>query len=68
MLTTIASLVLLLSGSPLTGAQNESAAREQSVETVDFCNLFRYPARYDGKTGKVTATYSVDLERVVFFR
>lgn len=66
MRTALAFLVLVLSGSQLTAAQNEVGAKEQPVETVDFCDLFRYPARYDGKTVKVTATYVADLERAIF--
>jgi len=63
----IAFLVLVLSCSQFTGAQTGSAIKEQSVQTVDFCDLFRYPARYEGKTVKVTATYSVDMENAAFY-
>jgi hypothetical protein len=62
----IAFLVLLLSGSPLAVAHNGADTKQQSFETVDFCDLFRYPANYDGKVVKVTATYVSDLEGAVF--
>src|ERR1700735_3573861 len=62
----IAFLVLLLFGSPLAGAQNGTDLKEQTIETVDFCDLFRYPAHYDGKIVKVTATYVSDLEGAIF--
>lgn len=38
----------------------------ESVETVSFCDLFRDPARYVGRTVETTAIYTKDLERVTF--
>jgi len=64
---TIAFLILILSGGRLAGAQDGTEVKEQSVETVDFCDLFRYPSRYDGRMVKVTATYVSDFESARFF-
>ncbi len=34
---------------------------------MDFCDLFRYPARCRCKTVETTAIYIVDIEHVAFF-
>lgn len=63
---TLAGLALLISVRWLTAAQNGATTKEESVQSVDFCDLFRDPARYNGKTVKVTATYVSDLEGARF--
>jgi hypothetical protein len=63
---TIAFLFLVLAGSPLARAQDRDSTTHET-ETVDFCDLTKYPDRYDGKTVQVSATYASDTERAIFF-
>jgi hypothetical protein len=63
---TLAFLFLVLAGSPLARAQDRDSTA-QETETVNFCDLTKYPDRYDGKTVRVSATYVSDLESAIFF-
>lgn len=66
--------MLLGSGGVATGQEHPSNVPEgiggvesvESIETVSFCDLFQYPARYVGRTVKTTAVYVSDVERVAF--
>lgn len=63
---TLTCLALLLFGSRLAAAQHGTVTKEEVVQPVEFCDLFRDTARYNGKTVKVTATYVSDLEGARF--
>jgi hypothetical protein len=63
---TLAVLFLVLAGSSLAWAE-DSDSTAQETETVNFCDLTKYPDRYVGKTIQVSATYASDLESAIFF-
>lgn len=67
MARTLAILFLLVGISGCATVHTHAPKTAQSVETVNFCDLFRHPARYQGKTVETTAIYAADIERVTFF-
>jgi hypothetical protein len=57
----------ILAGLQLAAAQSRDLTEKEQIQTVNFCDLTKYPDRYDGKTVQVSATYVSDLEGAIFF-
>jgi hypothetical protein len=59
-------LYLLIGSSGFATAHTRAPNPPKGVRGVDFCDLFRYPERYRGKTVETTAIYVADIEHVTF--